>query len=357
MSSKAIEGAIVQGKEGVGYGEKAEECPEYNVRDGDCVLDGRGIVHKGSANANNNATIVLGRDRGKTGTVLSGYGGKAEGRTGMIDIVAGRMSPLPKRKSSRSGTEYINDPIFTYCYAAKEDIKDSRGNIVNYFTDASRIYISQKTDADFNFRINPGRVNPSPGQGENPASAIVLQSDDLRFVSRRGIKLVTLGSRGYGDIPVQTSLGSRVTKTYGIELLAGNGFDANGEPLEAEPLVKGKALAHCLNELAVRIEEVQDGFFKFMKDQVQLNNLLMNHTHGETFAGAITLWSPSAQGGALGANISAIKNAFSQLHSGMNLMDWRMQWLGAEIKHTTVGETNMSAGASAKFNSKYNSTN
>jgi len=356
MSVKAIRGSVVFKKEGVGYSEKAEECPEYNTRDGDCVIDGRGITSKGSSYANNNASIVLGRDRGMTGTVLSGYGGAADEGTGTIDIVAGRMSPVPKSKSL-SGQKYINDPIFTYAFAAKEGIKDDRGNTVNYFTDASRIYVSQKTDVDYNFRISAGRVNPSPTRGENPASAIVLQSDDLRFVSRRGIKLVTLGSRGYGEIPVQTSLGARVTKTYGIELLAGNGYDANGEALEAEPLVRGKQLAHCFNELAVRIEEVQDGFFKFMKDQIQLNNLLMNHTHGETFAGAITLWSPSAQGGALHANISAIKNAFSQLHSGMNLLDWRKEWLGLEIKNTVSGETNSAVGASAKFNSKYNSTN
>jgi len=354
--TKAIIGPIVEGAEGVGYSEKAEPVPGYNAREGELVLNGTGIVSKGSIYGDNNATITLGRDRGRYGNALSGYGGKGEDRVGAIDIVVGRMSPVPQ-STSATGQQYINDPIFTYTQGASENIKDSRERLVNYFNDAGRIYVSQKTDVDYNFRITEGRTNPSPGESENPASAIVLQADDVRFVSRRGIKIVTLGSRGYGEIPVVTSQGATLTRTYGIDLIAGNGLDANGETLENEPLVKGKQLAHCLNELAVRIEEIQDSFFRFMKDQIQFNNLIMNHTHGETFAGSITLWSPSAQGAALSANINGVKNAFSQLHSGLNLMDWRIQWLGAEIKNTSFGETNKDVGATAKFNSKYNSTN
>jgi|5B_taG_2_1085324.scaffolds.fasta_scaffold59293_2 hypothetical protein len=355
--SKALKSEVIRGKEGVGPLEKAEPCPGYNTRGGDCLIDGRGVVSKGSHTANNNAAIVLGRDRGRTGTTVSGYGGTGEDRAGSIDLVAGRMSPSPQKVDSK-GEPYINDPIFTYCFAPREAIKDDAGKPLNYFNDAARVYISQRTDVDYNFAINPGRSNPSPVAGQSPASAIVLQSDDIRLVSRRGIKIVTLGSRGYGDdIPIYTSEGAKVTRNYGIDLIAGNGFDPNGNKAPSEPLVKGKQLAHCLNELSIRVEEIQEAVFKLMKDQVKFNSVLMTHTHGESFGGQITLWSPSAQGGAIKMSLDTVKSALSTMHSGMNLADWRMQWLGPEIKNTIQGETNFNAGATAKFNSKYNSTN
>ena len=350
---------VVPGKEGIGYNEKAEECPEYNKRDGDCVIDGRGMVSKGSLFSHNNASVVIGRDRGRTGTVLSGYGGVGEARAGAIDICVGRMSPMPKTKSPNSKSKnsgYINDPIFTWSHGSRENIRMNE-KVVSYFNDAARIWISQKTDCDYNFRLAEGRTNPSPGKEENPSSAIVMQADDLRFVSRRGIKIVTLGSKGYGETPVYNSMGSRITKTYGIDLIAGNGVDANGNEIEQEPLVKGKLLAHCLQELSLRIEELQNSFFRFQKTQIKFNGLLMNHTHGETFAGAITLWSPAAQGGALSATFDGVKQATSTVHGAMNLINWRNKWLGPEISLSATGETNLEAGNKAAFNSKYNSTN
>jgi len=355
MKNNVLGGDLLEEKEGLGYEEKAEEVPEYNNRNGDCTIDGRGITKKGTAYANNNSAMVLGRDRGRDGHVLSGYGGLMGDRAGAIDLVVGRMSPRPK-SNARAG-KYENDPIFTYTNGRKEDIKGDDGKVITYFNDAARIYISQRTDVDYNFRIIEGRTNPSPDKEQSPASAITLQADDIRMVSRRGVKIVTLGSRGYGDIGVFNSLGSRLTKTYGIDLIAGNGYDANGAKIEQEPLVKGNQLAQCLNELSKRIDEIQDNAFNFMKNQIKFNNLMMNHTHGETFAGGITLWSPAAQGASIFANMKALKNCFSIMHSGMNLMNWRKDWLGLEINNSSFMGTDPNAGVVAKFNSKYNSTN
>jgi len=81
-------------------------------------------VYQGS----NNTWIVLGRDR--PGTEVSGYGGLGDDGAGAIDIVVGRMGPRPQ-----CGVWVAPD----------------------FFQDAARIHISQKTDIDENFGLATGR--------------------------------------------------------------------------------------------------------------------------------------------------------------------------------------------------------
>ena len=75
----------------------------------------------------NNSYIVLGRDRPRSRN--SGYGGKGDTQSSMIDLVVGRMADSPQ-------DGVIADP--------------------NFSTDSARIYISQKTDVDKNFGLAPG---------------------------------------------------------------------------------------------------------------------------------------------------------------------------------------------------------
>jgi hypothetical protein len=121
----------------------AETVPPFTARVGDHVLHG-----------SNNAMIVLGRDRPKD--VPSGEKEKA----GTIDLVVGRKD-----------NEHMN-------------LKD----------DASRIYISQKTDADKGFDI---KVGSSAGT----AASIAIKSDEIRVVGRKGMKIVVEG----GDLHIEAS--------------------------------------------------------------------------------------------------------------------------------------------------------
>ena len=110
-----------------------------------------------------NASIVIGKDR--PGSKLSGYGGRGDAGAGTIDIVAGRMSHNPAEVNAKN--ELIQ---------ANPDFK----------IDASRIYISQKTDVDDNFDLAEGKIGNSKAR-----SAIAIKSDAIRLIAREGIKLVT----------------------------------------------------------------------------------------------------------------------------------------------------------------------
>ena len=100
---------------GVAGDQMIEPIPVYNQATCEKVIEGQ-----------NNALIVLGRDR-VTG-IMTGYGGIGHTGAGAIDIVAGRGS---------------------------YQLKDDPNTQINPhpMLDASKIYISQKTDLDKNFNI------------------------------------------------------------------------------------------------------------------------------------------------------------------------------------------------------------
>lgn len=65
-------------------------------------------------------------------------------------------------------------------------------NVDNSFqTDAARIYISQLTDIDANFGIDPGKTGYMKER-----SGIGIKADGVRVIGREGIKLITGVCRG-----------------------------------------------------------------------------------------------------------------------------------------------------------------
>ena len=114
----------------------------------------------------NNAYIVFGRDR-NTREGFSGYGGKGCTGAGMIDIVVGRGGPKPTHLQ-------IVGP--------------------NFFTDAARIYVAQRTDVDKNFNLPLDEKNGIV-RSEN-RSAIALKADAIRIIGREGIRLITNARTG-----------------------------------------------------------------------------------------------------------------------------------------------------------------
>ena len=195
----------------------------------------------------NNTWIVLGRDR--PGELGSGYG--AETGAGTIDLVVGRMS-------SNIQTLIPNDATFK-----SETV--SIDNSLAY--DASRIYISQKTDVDKNFNLADGMVGISEAK-----AAIAIKSDAIRLIAREGIKIITKADR-------TNSQGGDLISIPGIDLIAGNG---TGE--EQQPIVKGDNLNKFFSDIVDRIDELNSVVDMLITAQAEFNSILGSHTHPDFFA-------------------------------------------------------------------------
>jgi hypothetical protein len=235
-------------------------------------------------NGSNNTWIILGRDR--PSSRLSGYGGKGHTQAGAIDIVVGRMGPNPK-----SGV-YV-DP--------------------NFEIDSARIYISQKTDVDKNFRLANGKVGPAEAK-----SAIALKADGIRIIAREGIKLVT------GTDP-KNSQGGIVDATFGIDLIAGNMFDPKNDKVlqiytepdrqkielmtpGLEPIPKGISLALALDQIVDNIDKLSGIVSAYLKSQMEYNAILGTHFHISPFFGMPTTPSETAASSAIDTNMALMQD-------------------------------------------------
>ena len=194
-------------------------------------------------NPDGNAFITLGKDR--NGHTSSGYGGMAHTQCDAIDICVGMGGPKPKQ-TDRKGSKYWTSP--------------------NFFLDAARIYISQKTDVDENFAI--GDVEDY--HRSEAKSAIVLKADNIRLVGRESLKLVTNSDR-------RNSQGGEIHGWKGIHLMANN--DARG----LQPIPKGDNLIKALETLDQNIKKVAQTFQKYVDYQRTFNTAILEHTHNSPF--------------------------------------------------------------------------
>lgn len=194
-----------------------------------------------------NAYIIAGKDR--PGSVFSGYGGRGDSGTGTLDLIAGRMSHEPASVGS--------------------DNKELRVN-PDFKLDASRIYISQKTDLDDNFDLVDGRVGRSKAR-----AGIAMKSDAIRMIGREGIKLVT-------GTDVKNSTGEDLVSVSGIDLIAGND-DSN-----LQPLVLGKNANESLNKLTNYVSKLSGILQDVITYQMKYNMKIQLHTHITAFFGTPT---------------------------------------------------------------------
>lgn len=201
-------------------------------------------VYKGQ----NNAYIVFGRDRFSDWN--SGYGGKGHGKDSALDIVVGRLSSVD---ATTLINQYVNP---------------------NYAADASRIYISQKTDIDDNFGIVEGYSGKSVAR-----AGIAVKSDDVRIIARNSMKLVVNSGE-------KTSTDDPIISFNGVELL--NNMD-NTEP---QPIPLGNNLVAVLKDVLDRIHELNGVVTGFMEEQSRFNKKIMNHTHLSPFFAAPTSPDP-----------------------------------------------------------------
>jgi len=250
-----------------------EPIPNFIKADNEKVIEGA-----------NNSFIVLGRDR--PSNRLSGYGGKGHTQAAAIDIVVGRMASTP-----RTGV-YV-DP--------------------NFEIDAARIYISQKTDVDKNFKLANGKIGAADAK-----SAIALKADGIRLIAREGIKIIT------GTDP-KNSQGGTVDTTFGIDLIAGNLFELkNDKVLQVfttaekqkqelsidgmQPIPKGISLAFALDQMTDHIDRLSGIMGAYLKSQMSLNSVLGTHFHISPFFGIPTTPSETAAAQAITTNMELLQD-------------------------------------------------
>ena len=278
---------------GIAGASLVEPLPNFIAAECETVYEGK-----------NNTFIILGRDRPSTRD--SGYGGLGDTQSGMIDIVAGRIGS-EVREVNENNEKIFVDP----------DLR----------RDAARIFISQKTDIDEYFKLADGLVGNAVAK-----SAIAIKADNVRLISREGMKLVT------GTDPMNSQGGS-VMSVGGIDLIAGN------NDKDMQPFVKGDNLTDCLQEVITKISQLDGTLINFINYQLRFNFSVMNHYHYSPFFGIPTSMDIDImpQEG-LGQIIKMLTNTVPALvNHKMNLK--------------TLGHNYLKLTGKKYINSRYNSTN
>jgi len=242
---------------------------------------------------NGNSFIVLGRDR--VGSRLSGYGGSGDTQCSSIDIVVGRQG-FEARKVSAQGQQLWTDPSFK--------------------RDAARIYMSQKTDVDKAFGLADGGIG-----NVKTRSAIALKADELRFIARGGIKLVT-------RTDIKNSQGGRADVVNGITLLAGNSDEG------LSPMVKGDNMVAALERITVHVDKLNGILDSVVMIMVEFNIALTSHFHSSPFWAAPTSPSTVLIGKGIKANVDLLTKCKKSLVSHkINLVSFKQTYLKSYGRH------------------------
>ena len=249
--------------------------PSYNKAPCEFVVQGKST----------NSWIVLGKDRPKG--LASGYGGLGADQCGAIDICVGRMSVLSLDNAKNSTNSTTSDEIEISRALGSDGMADN-----DFKADAARIHISERTRVDENFGIAVGKAG-----GVSGLSAITLKADQLRFVAREGIKLVTRTDD-------TNSKGGNADVVLGIDLIAGN------DDSDLQPLVKGKNLKELLFYMVEDIQHLTSMVHALTISTISLEAMLAAHSH--TNAAGPTL--PSIELGVFTAN-SQIKKTVLDIPS------------------------------------------
>tara|TARA_R100000008_G_scaffold14345_1_gene6981 strand:+ start:785 stop:1795 length:1011 start_codon:yes stop_codon:yes gene_type:complete len=217
----------------------------------------------------NNCFIVLGNDRVEK--AHTGYGGKGHTQSDSIDIVVGLGGNSPKEVDGNDN-EVTTNP--------------------NFYIDAARIYISQKTDIDKNFGIgqfgNTGKNrsgvtqdNPNDDDGGAMAakSGIAVKADNVRIIGRESIRIVT------GTDALNSKEGE-VLSNSGIEIVAMNKVQ------DLQPMVLGDNLIQFGKEVMKKIRDISTILDAFVTYQTKFNGVVMSHHHHSPFFGIPTTPSP-----------------------------------------------------------------
>lgn len=200
-----------------------------------------------------NAYITFGKDR--PSHIGSGYGGKGGIGCSTIDICAGVASNL--RTAASGGKKAY-----------------SKSNVVGkiFASDASRIYISQKTDVDANFGLPETFHSSTLGK-----AAIAVKSDHIRIIGKQSIKLYCGGGsfQKVGLFGESNAQKGRLGAAKSIELIA-------GDVRFLQPLVKGTNLIKCLNNVYQHIAALYQRDIENNISIMTIRTALIAHFHPST---------------------------------------------------------------------------
>jgi hypothetical protein len=282
----------------VGIGHELRSQPMINRTDcaGERIIRGH----------DNNAFIVIGNDR--VSDESTGYGGGGNTQCDAIDIVAGMGGHTPLQTIGP-------------CPG------DKKATHPNFFVDAARIYLSQKTDVDKNFGIG----NEDHYFKSKAKSAAVVKADNVRLVGRESLKLIT-------NTDAFNSKGGKIRQLSGIHLIANNDED------DLQPMVKGDNLQAALLKLTDNVESLAKILHGFVKYQMEYNSALQKHVHVSPFAAKNTVQSFTAIAKGLDMHAKAVFNTeMSILKQLTNLQSYKMNHLvqsGPEYIGSRYNKTN-----------------
>ena len=245
-----------------------------------------------------NSWIILGRDR--PSTRASGHGALGDTHAAAIDIVAGLMGSNAASHDVRTGREVYCDPDMT--------------------NDAARVYISQKTNIDKNFKLVAGKV----GNSEHK-SGIGIKADAVRIMARHGMKLVT-------GVDAKNSHGSDRLSLVGVDIIAGNIDDAS-KRADLQPMVKGTNLATCLRRLSQHVAYLNGVVNTFLKIQDKYNKALMHHFHVSPYFATPTTPSEIVVAEGVECTVNTLLEAENSLRNNKkNLGVWQSIYLKSSGK-------------------------
>lgn len=255
--------------------------------------------------AHGNSWIVMGKDRDASLKSVS-YGTN----NAMIDIVAGRAS-----SHRPAGEKFGSSPD-----------KDVAVN-PNFYSDAARIYISQRTSIDSHFGLAPAPKDRSVNR-----SGIGIKADCVRVIGRNSVKIVTGKGIAKGGKDGETnSIGGKIDGPGSISLIAGNYTEDSTAPVAKffqkvantltgretrevkvlQPIPKGDNLVECLRDIVDLINQVGALVGENSTEIKRLARIVALHFHDAS--GGIGLpTTPSS--------ILAARSIPTQLKSFKNLM-------------------------------------
>ena len=269
--------------DGKGDRELKEPVPRYFNRPDEEIISGP-----------NNSCIILGRDRApENKNFFSKDVQKRDYEAGFsdymcagaIDIVVGRMAPYPVSKIG-AFEDFSLAPNFNTTYPAiLQGLQLEAGEHPGMMMDAARIYVSQMTTIDENFKIQKNvstsweegapTINPNAYYNGKlkvvPSSGIMIKADKVRMHSRQDLKIVT-----GGPWEAVNSMGNQCGNN-GIHLIAENGLDKDGRPLPQHPMVLGNNLVKCLFEMNDLIDDCVQCMDHAMAVQMAFNQVLASN--------------------------------------------------------------------------------
>ena len=218
---------------------------------------------------NKNSYIVLGKDRHSSKT--SGEGGKGLPNVSSVDMVVGRHS------SFVGGTPDSSIVVHP-----------------NFFSDAARVYITQRGDVDSYFGLAKGSEE---GAGSAKRSGAAIKADHVRIIGRNHVKIVA--GRGKINKPgvagEKNSQGGNIEISSKIDLIAGNytedssgfglpSFTFVGPPMvekikTLQPVPKGENLVDCIKDLINSIADLNQIVKSNTSDISKLWAMIGQHIH------------------------------------------------------------------------------